>query len=681
VNAFALHVDAKTITLMCDEYMDEPTVDEDQIHSEKCTFSYVQFEAFDEVNISAVIVKELDYEGEAFEIDASNSIESVEFVNSRFSHLPRDLYTRFRNLKTVTCDGVNLSSLSKADFKLALNLENFSCNSNYVKLLEKMLFNGSKRLQMLDLSINEIEDIDRTTFFGLESLKKLMLHDNKLQKLSEDVFEDLISLEEINLSSNQLAVVDENLFANCKLLNYIYLNDNRIQQISDKLLSKIDEIKFLELSNNELSNLSLNVSASALYANHNLLKTVKLKSVGYLSFYNNSIAELDFEDKNGVISLNISTNNFSSLKSIADMKNMKSLDLSFNNLGLLNVSTFLDMPQLQILNLQSTNLAEIGFGLFTHQTSLEQLDLSYNRLGGLELVKLMPLKALTTLFVEGNNFTAIDFKNIKTILPNLTLFGFSDNPWSCAYLSTLITSLHRDNIEIFHLVTEKMKSNVDGIACTESEKVNDQMNYEDKSLSVNPIKHHRLVSDGNEMRAISEKFEVVLRNVNESSSKYATKAELINELNLIKNLVASLKQDMHEAKHNDNLTVSDIKRVANDTMMRQKSNYDQKINGLSMKMESVEQSIDEIRNQLKSPSKSNAKLEADDGKHQFSRIQSPPTVTSDDSVTKLMVSVIFVIACGFTIIYIIKLYSRRNSRKFMVRRACSDNETLNENIL
>jgi hypothetical protein len=294
----------------------------------------------------------------------------------------------------------------------------------------------------------------------------------------------------------------------------------------------------------------------------------------------------------------------------------------------------------------------------------------------LDLSKLTTLKALTTLFIEGNNLTSIDFSNIKAILPNLKLFGISENPWPCRFLSTLLASLHANTIEVYHLVVEKTTSNVEGIACSESEKAND----EDKSLSVKSIKH-QLLNDDNEMRAISEKFEVVSRHVNESSQRFVTKTELINEINMLKNLLASLKQEKH---HNGSITINDIKRVANDTMAKastlEKSDYDEKINGLNVKLESVERSIDEIRNQLKALSRKIPEPDAD-GKQQFSKIQSPPTSNGYDSAMKLMITVIFVIVCGFTIIYITKLVSRRNSRKFVVRRACSTSDTLNENIL
>lgn len=679
-----MRVETKLLT--CDEFLDEPTVNEDQIYKTKCTFSYVEFTSFDEVNISAAVVKELNYDNEVKEVDVSDTIETVEFISSSFPQLPLKLFVRFANLKALSCDGVNLNSLSKLVFKAAVNLQSFSCNSNYVKSLEKLLFNGSQKLQSLDLSINEIEDIDKTAFFGLENLKKLLLYDNRLRNLSAVVLESLISLEEINLSSNQITIVEESLFKRGKLLNYIYLNDNRIKQISDKSLAGIKEIRFLELSNNELTKLDLNISASALYANNNQLTSVKLKSVGYLSFFNNSIEEVNFEHYEGVLSLNISTNNLNSksLESIMKLSGMKSLDLSFNNLGTFPPSTFLNMPQLQILNLQSTNLTEICYGLFTHQTDLEQLDLSYNKLNALDLTKFTSVKALTTLFIEGNNITRIDFEKIKKILPALKLFGFSDNAWSCAYLSSFISYLERNDIEVYHLVTDKTKPNVGGITCSENEEANGRVSYDDKSLSVNPIKHHEL-RDRNELRAISEKFEVILRHVNDTREKFVSKSELINELNMIKSVVASLKQEMHEVgKQNNKTTISDVvKSVVDETlaMKRKASDYsDSKINELQDKVSSIEESISEIKRQLNTFSQSTN--DAGDTKAQLSsNVPNAITITSDNLITKLMITVVFFIVCGFAIIYVMKLYATRKSRKFIVRRARSYTESMNENIL
>jgi Leucine-rich repeat (LRR) protein len=671
-------------TLACDEFLDEPVVAVDAIYNKKCTFSYVEFEAFDNVNFSAPLVKEIDYNGDVKRRDVSDKIETVEFVSSRFPHLPRDLFVEFPQLKSVSCDAANLVSLSPAELRMSTNLEEFSSNSNYIKSLENNLFSASKQLHTLDLSINDIERIDALAFAGLKSLKKLSLDDNKLANLSRDVFMDLISLEEINLSSNQLELVDEKLFQNCKLLSYIYLNDNRIQQISDKSLLHITGINFLELSNNQLEELSLNISASALYANQNRLRSVALNSVGYLSFYNNSIRALSFVHKEGVISLNVSTNklDLDSLRGLAELSGVQSLDLSFNRLGNLNVSTFLGMPQLKILNLQSTGLTEIGFGLFTHQQALEQLDLSYNNLSSFEFIKLTSAKALTTLFVEGNGITSLGYENLKSTLPALKLLGFSDNPWPCSHLSAFISFLERNQIEIYNLVVEKTKSNVAGIGCSED----GTARHEDKSLSVNPIKHHQLLADSSEMKAISERFEAIQRHVNETREKFVARSELISELSVMKSAIADVRQSMRPWR-GDNLTIGDVHKIINETLLltHHKSDDDEKIIGLKTKVNTMEQSMDKIKDQLRAMTKTNTELEAQYAKlrseaHPTESVSKSPS-TSEDVASKLMITIIFFIVCGFTIIYAARTLSMRRARMFVARRAFSETESINENIL
>lgn len=655
-------VDAKL--LQCNEYMDTSEVrNEGEIRGKKCTYSFVKFSAFEDVTIAPIVIRESNFDNDVLEIDVTSEIANVEFIESAFPNLPPNLFTSFENLKIVSCKAVGLTLLSKSDFRAAANLEEFSSSSNYLKSLEKLLFNDCKMLQLLDLAGNEIEFVDETAFSGLTVLRKLLLNDNKLQNLSRDAFQDLIGLEEINLSFNQLRTVEAKLFESCKLLNYIYLSDNQIENIADGALEAIKEIRFLQLSNNELSVLRMNISASALYADSNKLTSVDLRSVGYLSFFNNSITDVSFSDKRGVLSLNVSTNRLTagSLKSIAEFGEMRSLDLSFNNLGRLNVSTFLYMPHLQILNLQSTSLGEIGYGLFTHQTSLEQLDLSYNKLNGFDLTRLR-LKALTTLFIEGNGISSIEHGKLKELLPALVTFGFSDNAWSCSYLSTLVSFLDTNGIEIYRLVMEKTKSNVDGIACSErSEKVNEHETHEDKLPSVNSIKHHQLPSHDNELKEISARFAALSLHVNETNEKFVLKTDLIEELNVIKSALASLRQEISGRKQ---------QAEANESVMVKN---DGKLERLAAEMKHITETVDELTRSRNSSSISFVPQNT---------AENPRFAIHDDILVKIMISTVFFIVCGFTCAHVLQMYTRCNHRRsFRVRSAYSESGSINENIL
>ncbi|XP_070490755.1 nephrocan-like [Chironomus tepperi] len=669
--------------IMCSEYSNEILVNEEQIQSNKCTFSYVEIDEPNDVQIAPMVVKDVDYEGSVNDIDASSHITTVHFVNSRLSNIPSQIFVKFVNMKSLNCDGVNLKSLSRDDMKAATNLKDFSCNSNYVVSLESKLFENSIELESIDISINDIERIDATSFNGLSQLKKLLLYDNKLSSLSEDLFKDLIKLEEINLSNNQIQIIDGKLFSSCKLLKYIYLNDNLIHKLDESAFKDIENIVFLEISNNNLTSLKFTISASGLYANNNQLESVELGSIGYLSFYNNSISNVTFTMESHILSLNMSTNNLNneSLKAITRCSALKSLDLSFNNLGQLNVSTFLEQNDLQILNLQSTNLSRIDYGLFQHQTKLEQMDLSYNQLGTSEhfdLNKFTSLKLLNTLFMEGNNITEFDYEDIRKIFPKLQTIGYSDNPWKCSYLTEMNQFMEEHEIEIYQLVTVKTRSNVGGIECDGDDK---RMSYRDRLHSFNSIRH-KLNESNNELSVISKRFEELMLNLSSSASSsynkrnddYVSKTDLINELSMIKSSIATLQEGFVSiSKRLDKLPTHDgvieaIKSIQN-------SSYDMKM--MKEKLDGVDKILEKLNNGSPKVILQQQTLKKQPGIDDISASN-----TNNDFLVKAMISIIFVIVCGFVLIYIIKLFARRHHHHHhRDLRTYTDGDTIDENII
>ncbi|KAG5677329.1 hypothetical protein PVAND_007097 [Polypedilum vanderplanki] len=657
----------KTI-LTCNEYNSEIEVNEEQIHSDKCTFSYVEIDELNEIQISPVLIKDVDYESNVNEIDASSSITSVHFVNSRLSRLPNEIFIKFMNLKTLNCDGINLQTLKRDDIEAAESLQDLSCNSNYIKTLESNLFNNSRKLRNLDLSINDIEVIVETAFNALTEMRKLFLYDNQLSTLPNEVFKDLINLEEISLSHNQIQIIAEQLFSTCKHLKYIYLNDNHLIQLNGAAFSAIESIAFLEISNNRLRELKLNISASALYANNNQLQSIDLMSIGYLSFYNNSISQVTFHNLSDILSLNLSTNNLiiESLQDIIQLSEVKSLDLSFNTLGSLNVSTFLALNGLQVLNLQSTNLSTIDYGLFVHQTKLEQLDISYNNLRTLDINKLATLRSLTALFIEGNHLIEFNYDEIKIALPKLTTFGYTDNSWKCSYLTKMNAFMESNGIEIFHLVTVKTRSNVAGIACSIDD--DDERSNEDKLFPTNSIRHKMsaaVTAHDNELSVILEKFESILHHhdLNKSNrDSAASQTELIEELSKMKSRIAFFEEQLNIImKRTENITAIDeiLKAMQN-----------------SSELSAIREKVYNIEKVLVNLNTLNLNENSGEIYHSSS---SSFTNSADDFITKAMISIIFVIVCGFIIIYIIKLYARKYKCKDF--RTYNYGDTIDENIL
>jgi Leucine-rich repeat (LRR) protein len=609
----------------------------------KCTFSLITLDddKRDEINLNSPLRKPKDSN---FFVDFSNRIEVVEFIESILKRIPNIVFKSFVNLKTLKCDDVGLVTLKDTKFGLSLNLEHVSLMRNQLRSLGSSIFIQNQNIEFLDFSINKIDDIKRSSFYGLRRLKKLFLNENNISILpSQDIFDDLVSLEEIGLSRNRIKVIQAKLFSNCGNLSYIYLDRNLIESVHDDFVKNHTELHFIELSNNQLTQLNLTISSSALYANHNQLKSVRFNSVGYISFYNNSLHELKADDPNGVISLNISTNKFTyeSLSIVfSEMKMVKSLDLSFNNLGKIEVSTFLNMSALQILNLQSTNIKDIPYGLFTHQTELDQLDISYcNLASSFDFRKLTSLKNLTTLFIEGNKISSIyGFENLKSHLPSLKLFGFSDNQWSCPFLSSMTAFLNKHEIESFHLIVEKKKSNVDGVACyndNETTTINDGNKSQSHDVIV---RHHQLPSliDKQLMNfthALEKVFPLQIE-------KFVTRDELISELSELKSLIISLQhQNLNQNNSINNERIKKLNDKFDDIKLTLSQHYDES-------------------------HKNNEN-------------------TIFDQFIRIMIIITFSIACGFTFIYFkrkMKL-KRLQSQEIAMRHSHSVAETINEYLL
>lgn len=596
----------------------------------RCTFSLIKLndddvdddKRGDKINLNSPLKKPKDSN---FFVDHSNTIETVEFIECFLTRIPNVVFETFVNLKTLKCDDASLATLENTKFGLSQKLEHVSLMRNQLRSLGSSIFIQNENIEFLDFSINKIDDIKRSSFHGLRRLKKLFLNENNISILpSQDIFDDLVSLEEIGLSRNKIKMIQAKLFSNCGNLSYIYLDRNLIESVHDDFVGKHTELHFIELSNNQLSQLNLSVSSSALYANHNQLKSVRFNSVGYISFYNNTLHELISDDPNGVISLNISTNKFTheSLSNVfSQMSMVKSLDLSFNNLEGIEVSTFLNMSALQILNLQSTNIKDIPYGLFTHQTELDQLDISYcNLASSFDFRKLTSLKKLTTLFIEGNKISSIyGFENLQTHLPSLKVLGFSDNQWSCPFLSSMTAFLNKHEIETFHLIVEKKKSNVDGVACYNDNKTT-TTNDENKSHGdVTIVRHHQLPNF--ELMNFTHALERVSSQQNKQNEKFVTRNELISELSELKSLLVT-------------------------SFMKQNKLHD------------------ELKQQFETSSSNHDII--------------------FDHFTRIMIIVIFSIACGFTFIYFrrkMKLKRSKSHEIAMIRNSHSVAETINEYLL
>jgi Leucine rich repeat len=107
-----------------------------------------------------------------------NVVEIFSKKNKRIRYLPKNIYERFPNLKT-------------------LNFEECSLKAVTIENLQKLTY-----LKRIDFSINEIRTVNVGTFNDLINLEQLILSQNKIARMNGDVFRPLVKLRLLDFDGN-----------------------------------------------------------------------------------------------------------------------------------------------------------------------------------------------------------------------------------------------------------------------------------------------------------------------------------------------------------------------------------------------------------------------------------------------------------------------------------------------
>lgn len=291
-------------------------------------------------------------------------------------------------------------------------------------------------------------------FGNVLELQELNLSHNKIQKLSAHAFDRLSKLEILSLSYNFITEMDNKQFAALPNLKWLALDNNQIQYIDAHLFTVNKYMELLQLDNNQIDNIDSETFESC---------SENLKSL-YLS--NNRLISINASNLLKLTNLNVSRNNFSTIDSIPLLYNLQSLDLSWNSIDDINLSSFSNMTELKELSLRSSGLKTIEFGTFSHQRKLKILDISDNNLEFIDPIMFHSLANINSLMIAANNLSFINLTSIFINMPDLRIIDISDNLWMCQDLSEMLKILHQKNISVETEVSIKSTNNVNGIGCT-----------------------------------------------------------------------------------------------------------------------------------------------------------------------------------------------------------------------
>ncbi|CAD5231908.1 unnamed protein product [Bursaphelenchus xylophilus] len=183
--------------------------------------------------------------------------------------------------------------------------------------------------------------LDRTALDKLQNITAINLSNNHLQHLYELVH--LHNLVDLDLSSNQIiSLTTENLPEILPKLEVLNFSSNNLtcQSLARVGLAKLPQLKRLILSGNKLTRFdgdSFDLERlESLDLSDNDIKIIRkktLKNIKEISLANNGLKDLEGLSLPNVTVLNVSKNKISScaaMKSLKDMKHLKSLDCSEN---------------------------------------------------------------------------------------------------------------------------------------------------------------------------------------------------------------------------------------------------------------------------------------------------------------------------------------------------------------
>lgn len=404
-----------------------------------------------------------------FKFESNPTTTTINAIGCRLISIPYGLFNKFSSLANLNLQSSGISSVETNDFRDAGNLITVNMSLNNIQKLNKHTFSHAPLLQSIDLSWNNITVISTETFESNDALSYVLLNDNKIK-----LFDCIIGkrIKALELQQNQLQLFRPN---SSSIGSRIILSNNNLTTL-DSAVGMINHAIVLDVSHNPLNwNETItdvtvlgmtNTSATLcyvypfvqkLYASHNQIANVIVLNSGSLrEFY-------------------LAHNKLTSISNLTSLTSLIILDVSFNSINDINLETFSNMTELETLNLESSGIVTLDYGIFAHQAHLKKLDISYNNLKHINLKVLSFQLQLTTIFVDGNDLTSLDFNDLHHhMLPNLTLIGISDNRFNCSYLTSLISLLTANGIklQIDDDVKVKNRSNVMGMSCSNNDMAN-----------------------------------------------------------------------------------------------------------------------------------------------------------------------------------------------------------------
>lgn len=396
-------------------------------------------------------------------IDRFPPVQRLDMSRNYFNELRFDEIKNVSTLAILDFSSNNLTELPASTFSKTTNLKELYLSRNQIQVIPSTTFFNLPNLRLLDLSHNKIQSIAQDNMFGfLRSLRFIYLNHNGITRMRTS-FGNVTNLVEFDGSHNDLKDWSLTFASGSTVkLNLAYCGlKNSYSSAADK--------EELNLEGNMIEVMKITGKVTRLRANNNIIRQVEIDPSIHLE------------------ALELANNYISDISNITKVEYLQVLDLSGNKLkNSIRDNVFSELTALTYLSLANTG-ATITSQLLEHNTRLLYLDISNNRIGNFDLKVLKYLTNLEILKLDSNEMAEIiGYDDVKEFLPELSNIGLSNNLFSCSYLQKLLKALQEALVEVSVPITtlEAILPNIKGLKCiNDGKNVTDQLVYTENLIN------------------------------------------------------------------------------------------------------------------------------------------------------------------------------------------------------
>ncbi|KAL7671329.1 hypothetical protein ACOME3_006229 [Neoechinorhynchus agilis] len=314
-----------------------------------------------------------------------------------------------------------LESIPAGNQQTKENIKKFSLAYNQVTFIHENDFDDWTSLIELHLPHNGINGFHRNAFSKLRRLREIFLDYNQVKTISSGSLRNNRLLKIFSISYNQLYHIHHNLFRNTGNLQYVDLSGNRIRDLIARN-SPTHLIAYVALWLNKISAVTFS-------------RTKSYKALANFGLYSEYVPQsiltaLKIYGQNATRVISLTNKNLTTFREIdiwLTINILISLDLTDNQITMLEPTDFSGLVNLKYLSLQSNIITKIKSKSFEAASHLEAIDLSQNNLSTIPVDAFDGLENLIFFNLADNKLRSIPGSLYDLKMPNLVFLNVSNN--------------------------------------------------------------------------------------------------------------------------------------------------------------------------------------------------------------------------------------------------------------